>query len=60
MIWAVNGENGVYGAKSEESLLFSKNNVSWYDHVELFGELSVGFIKCNSVVYVYTYTCPCI
>ena len=60
MIWAVNGENGVYGAKFEESLARSKSNVSCYDYVECFGELLVGFIKCNSIVYVYTYTRPCI
>ena len=60
MIWAVNGENGVYGTKSEESLPRSKSNVSWYDYVELFGELAIGFIKCNSIDYVYTYTRPCI
>ena len=35
MIWAVNGENGVYGAKSKESLPCSKGSVSWYDYMEL-------------------------
>ena len=53
MIWAINRENGVYGAKFEESLPCSKSNVSWYDYVELFGELFLGFIKCNSIVHVY-------
>ena len=35
MIWVVNGENGVCGAKSKESIPRSKSNVSWYDYVEL-------------------------
>jgi len=24
----------------------------------IFGELFIGFIKCNSIVYAYTYTRP--
>ena len=35
MIWAINRENGVYGAKFEESLPHSESNVSSYDYVEL-------------------------
>ena len=35
MIWVVNEENGVCGAKSKESIPRSKSNVSWYDYVEL-------------------------
>ena len=35
MIWVVNGENGVCGAKSKESIPCSKSNVSWYDYVKL-------------------------
>ena len=35
MTWEVNGENGVCGAKSEESLPRSKNNMLRHDYVEL-------------------------
>jgi len=60
MIWEINIENWIYGAKSEEFLSRSNSNVLWYDYVELFGELSVGFIRCNSIFYVYAYTRLCI
>ena len=35
MMWVVNGENGVCGVKSEESLPHIKSNTSWSNYVEL-------------------------
>jgi len=40
MIWAVNGENGVHVAKSEESLPRSKSNVLWCNYMEFLGNSS--------------------